>query len=77
MRVNPLCNIFLDAVWYVMAQELIKAYDMIAVIKLSRVRRKRVLAMRKRLMSFERIAEELGVTRQRAHAIYREALKAK
>jgi transcriptional regulator len=46
---------------------------MIAVIKASDARRKRVLAMRQRKMTFEAIAAELGVTRQRAYAIHREA----
>jgi len=48
-------------------------YDMIAVIKASDARRKRVLAMRQRKMTYEAIASELGVSRQRAYAIHREA----
>jgi len=46
---------------------------MIAVIKASDARRKRVLAMRQRKMTYEAIAAELGVTRQRAYAIHQEA----
>ncbi len=50
------------------------SYDMIAVIRTARARRKLVLAMRKRNISFEAIGDELGVTRQRAQVIHREAV---
>ena len=46
---------------------------MIAVMKAAIARRKRVLAMRRRGMTFQQIADQLGVTNQRAQAIHREA----
>ena len=52
------------------------SYDIVAVTLAARKRRKQVLAMRRRKMTFEAIATTLGVTRQRAYAIHREALKA-
>jgi len=51
------------------------AYDMIAVIQDAMRRRKQVLAMRRRNMTFEQIGDQLGVTRQRAHSIWKEALR--
>jgi hypothetical protein len=39
-------------------------------------RRSKVIELRRRRMSFAEIGEQLGVTTQRAHAIYREALAA-
>ena len=51
------------------------AYDMVAVILEARRRRKRVQAMRRKGMTFEEIARELDVTRQRAHAIWRESMR--
>ena len=50
------------------------AYDIVAVVRASNARRKKVLAMRQRGMTFEAIAAKLGVTRQRAYAIHREAV---
>lgn len=52
------------------------AYDMVAIIKASDVRRRRVLDMRRRKMTYEAIAAALGVSRQRAHAIHHEAVAA-
>lgn len=50
-------------------------YDMIAVIKAATKRRRVVISMRSRGMTFEQIADELGVSRQRAHSLWREAIK--
>lgn len=48
---------------------------MVAVIKASGARRKRVMAWRSRKppLTYEAIAAKLGVTRQRAYAIHHEA----
>ena len=50
-------------------------YDMIAVMKAAVKRRKRVIQMRNRGMTFEEIGMVLGVSRQRAQSIFREARK--
>jgi transcriptional regulator len=50
-------------------------FDMIAMIRASRARYKRVLAMRKRGLSYVEIAEKLGVSRQRATELCRSAEK--
>lgn len=48
---------------------------MLAVIREARARRKRVLAMRKKGMTFHQIAAELGVSYQRAQALHSAAMK--
>ena len=48
-------------------------YDMIAVMKAAVKRRKRVIRMRNKGMTFEEIGLILGVSRQRAQSIFKEA----